>query len=109
VAVAWALQPVMAMAAANMTVVMTLAGRIATPPELHDPRWVQGISVTEASHALATAKYRGQRETTSTRSRSRLETSAPATTMWFCSTLALVGGPAIPWAGCCSASGHRSG
>jgi hypothetical protein len=38
VAVAWALQPVMAMTAAKMTVVMTLAGRMATPPELHDPR-----------------------------------------------------------------------
>jgi hypothetical protein len=80
VAVAWALQPVMAMAAAKMTAVMTLAGRMATPPELHDPGWAQDSSVAEAGHALATAKHRAQRETTSTRSRSRLGTSAPGTT-----------------------------
>jgi hypothetical protein len=36
VAVEWALQPVMAMAAAKMTVVMILAGRMATPPNKHD-------------------------------------------------------------------------
>jgi hypothetical protein len=66
------------MTAAKMTVVMTLAGRMATPPELHDPRWVQDSSLADAGHALASAKHRGQRETTSTRSRSRRETSAPA-------------------------------
>jgi hypothetical protein len=32
VAAEWALQPVMAMAAANMTVAMILAGRMAIPP-----------------------------------------------------------------------------
>jgi hypothetical protein len=77
VAVDWVLQPVMAMAATNMTVVMILAGRIATPPNKHDPLWVQDISLAWAGHALTTAKHRGQRETASTWSRSCLETSAP--------------------------------
>jgi len=75
-----ALQPVMAMAAAKMMAVMILAGRMATPPNKHDPLWVQGISVAWAGHALTTARHRSQRETTSTRSRSCLETSALGTT-----------------------------
>ena len=39
--------------------------------------WVQGTSLAWAGHDPATAKHRGQRETTSTRSRSTLETSTP--------------------------------
>jgi hypothetical protein len=35
------------------------------------------ISVAWAGHKLTTAEHRGQRETTSTRSRSWIETSAP--------------------------------
>jgi hypothetical protein len=39
-ALEWAAQPVTA-TAASMMVAMSLAGRMAAPPKLHDPGWVQ--------------------------------------------------------------------
>ena len=41
-AVGWALQPVMATAAAKMTVRMVRTGRMVSPPYKRDPLWVQG-------------------------------------------------------------------
>jgi hypothetical protein len=38
--VEWAAQPVTATAAANTTAMMIRTGRMATPPNKHDPLWV---------------------------------------------------------------------
>jgi hypothetical protein len=69
-AVEWALQPVTAMAAATAMAAMILAGRMVVPPNERDAVWTVGSSLARAGHGLTTVRHRGQRETTSTRSRS---------------------------------------
>jgi hypothetical protein len=83
---------VTATAVASTTVAMILAGRMATSPSTTRSPGSRDISLAWAGHALTTAKHHGQRETASTRSRSRLETSAPerprgSPTRWYASTV----------------------
>jgi hypothetical protein len=75
-------QPVMATAAAKMTAVMILTGRIATSPWYSMTLVVSGISLARASHEVASGGRRGDGETDSGRSRSPIRTTtAPQSLM----------------------------
>src|SRR5829696_5393598 len=57
---------------------MILAGRMATPPEKHDPVRVHDTSLRWPGHGMATAQCHGWREPDSTWSRSSIRTSTTA-------------------------------
>ena len=76
--VARAVQPVAAKAAANTTA-MIRAWRMATSLCRTTTLWVQDSSVAKAGHGTAADQRRGNGETASTRSRSSIQTSTPAT------------------------------
>ena len=69
------MQPVTATAAAKMTAVMILTGRIATSPWYSMTLVVSGISLAGASHEVASGGRRGDGETDSSRSRSSIRTT----------------------------------
>jgi hypothetical protein len=70
-------QPVMATAAAKMTAVMILTGRIATSPWCSITLVVSGISLAGAGHGVASGGRRGDGETDSAQSRPSIRMTTP--------------------------------
>jgi hypothetical protein len=63
---------------ASTRAAMVRTGRMATPPEWHDPVWVFATSLAPPGHDPVTAGHRDRRETTSTGSRSSTGTAIMA-------------------------------